>query len=372
MSRSKLGEEGKTKNYLLLSRNRSPKKVNLTPQNLYFKQSPGKIYPAYIETINFEDLDKKDCTWVNIHVNINFDDLYSATNKLTGEVQRLNIICKTHKEIIPCILQCMKTIDDRKDWESYESLYFIMFGAIKIAQIGYLGKTFIFDMFLLPKKYVTEYATISKKVNEIVYGLNFDHLRSTGNLDLKISNKVIRKFEFRDSSDISRIFKHISGYKRDVELFDISDRGFNNNENSFINKVKLCTTSIDRIDSIVSKIKKSDRVTKLKFFIRYDHIQHVSNRLPKCRKFYCLLSDEDIGETFSIGREGFSEEQQLVADNIEKKYPNLKFVFLANRIFDKNVPSNFSKFVSDNFEDKSIDEADGLKYPNSDDLDLSD
>ena len=90
-------------------------------------------------------------------------------------------------------------------------------------------------------------------------------------------------------------------------------------------------------------------------------------------KFYCLLSDEDIGESFSIERNKFSQEQELVAQNIEHKYPKLKFIFLANQIFDKNVPSNFSKIVGENsYDDYSIDEIDGLRYPNSDDLDLSD
>src|SRR5437868_6833377 len=111
-----------TKDYLLISQNRSPKRVNLSPQKNYLKQSHGKIYPEYVESIDFSELETENCTWVNVHVNINFDEIVAVTNILTGEVQRLNITCKAD-EIIPCILKCMRIIDDRKYWESYESLY---------------------------------------------------------------------------------------------------------------------------------------------------------------------------------------------------------------------------------------------------------
>lgn len=353
--------------FLLVSSNRSPKRINLTPQKLYFKQSPGKIYPKYVESIDFQSIDIKDCTWVNIHVNLLYEDLNEVSNILTGEVQRFNIYCN-EKEVIQCILKCMRLIDDRKNWDSYESLYFIYSNNSKVCQIGYLGNNFIFDMFLLPDNFVKEYKTISKKVNNVIKGLNFTNLRLTGKLDIDVSDKIIKNFEFRDSKDIERIFKIISKYNTRIELTDVSDQCFNECENSFEYEVKLCSVSFDRIDSIVSKIKKNKNIISLNFYIRYEHINEILNKLPSCKKIYCLLSNEDVGQSFSISRNDFNKEQELVARTLERKYPKVEFIFLSNKIFDKNVPSNFSKFsYESDIQDKDLDDIDGLEYPNGDD-----
>lgn len=52
-------KKGYKKEFLKVSKNKSPVRIDLKPQEISFIQSPGKIYPKYIDKVHLENLPKK-------------------------------------------------------------------------------------------------------------------------------------------------------------------------------------------------------------------------------------------------------------------------------------------------------------------------
>ena len=355
------------KDFLFISRNKTPSKIDITPQKNKYENVPGKIFPKYIDEIKFNS--KLDFSWTNTVVRMHSDQLFKANLLLSGEIQNFLIDCDNDHDFIDAIMTSIKIIENRKYYQSYETKHTFKLDNMIIAQLGFFGKKFIFDFAFLPLRIES---LLNKKIHIInltIKSLIIDRIRYTGNIDIDLSIHKIKIFEFRNEDDLRKIINLTHHYDHPVTLIDFSDWCLTPSETNCINPAKLASTDEPRTYDIVNQFKEiNNKIISFKFFARIDQIDHLISMLPKCKLFYCLISNQDVRHSNTIKRDEFDEKQESIASFIENKYKDVNFIFRANRIYDKNEPPNYTPMDKvDSLEDVSIDEMNGTMYPELDD-----
>lgn len=354
------------KDFMFISKNKSPVKIDLNPQKVKFETVPGKIFPRYIDEIKMSD--DLDFEWTNAAISMKSDEVFKASIKFTGEIQNFVIDCSNEKEIVDAVMNTLRIIDGRKSYQSYETKHTYKYNGIIIGRIGFSGKHFIFDFAFLPQKFET---ALNKKLNLInltVRTLSFNRLRLTGNIDIELGDNRISTFEFRNEHDLRRILLLSKNYSHSISLIDFSDWCMTPSETNCIKLTKLASTEEPRTQKIIDQIKTiNDKITEFRFYARIDQIDHLIKFLPKCKKFYCLISNQDVRHDATIKSEDFDEKQNSIATFIQNKYDDIKITFRANKIYDTFKPPTYVPMEVDPFEDVSLDEMNGTMLPELDD-----
>lgn len=354
------------KDFLFISRNKSPVKIDLTPQKVKFESVPGKIYPKYVEEIRFDD--SINFLWTNTAIKMEPNQLFKACRKFTGEIQNFIIECENEQDVLTSAITTLKTIDGRKFYQSYETKHTYKLNGMIVGQIGYSNKIFIFDLFLISPRLETLFNKKLEMINLIVKSLSFDRLRLTGNIDIDLSHHKIKTFEFRNEMDLRKIFHISKNYNHTISIIDLSDWCLTPNETNCVEITKLASTDVQRTEKILEQLKNpNELIHEFRFFARIDQIDQLIKYLPKCKKFYCLISNQDVRHGSTIKYENFDEKQKTIADYLSDKYKNIDFTFRANKIYDENEPPNYVELDVDSLQDVSIDEMNGTMYPELDD-----
>lgn len=328
--------------YVLLNENHLPENINLQSQTVNGKiLGKGKYFPKYHDLVTLEDIENT-YTWTNAYVYTDSQDFNTTIYRIYGKLQKIYVHCKTINEVCNTISSILRLIDERKNWNEYESSYIVALNNEIISKIAYVSKLFVFDMHLLPKGALKCIKNDEKKINAFVRSLPIETLRLSGKFNIEIPNNKVCEYQFRDSYDLNKIMKSIKEITHPIILRDINDQGLLPSEETILRKTKLNSTNMNRLNSIVSKLQSNDYIIQFKCYIRIDQIHKVIESLKHCKKIYCLISNNDISEKFAIERHKFNTEQEKIARLVETNYPMITFKFLANRIYDHNQPPDFT------------------------------